>query len=300
MPYIKSIDESEAAERIRGSVKRMLLSAALTFLVLGAHATAHAEKLRACYPAIAGNIVPLWIAKEKGFFAKQGLDVDLTFIRGGTTAVAVMLSREAAFCMIAGPGLILSHLSGSDLVMVAGLTNTFDFTVFGAKGIQRIEELRGKKAAVSRFGSASDFAIRYILQRHGLIPGQDVTILQIGDNNVEGIAGLETGTIQATPINPPMSLVAREKGFPELADWASWASNTSTWDWSFPRPISRTIASRLDVLFAPSWKVSGFIKPKRMRVFRFLQNTQRSRSRNSCRKLMPSISNLFPENPTRP
>ncbi len=203
----------------KASVKTMFLSVVMVFLVLlASYTTAAAEKLRACYPAIAGNIAPLWIAKEKGFFARQGLDVDLTFIRGGTTAVAVMLSREATFCMIAGPGLILSHLSGSDLVMVAGITNTFDFTVFGAKGIQKIEELRGKKAAVSRFGSASDFAIRYILQRHGLRAGQDVTILQIGDNNVEGIAGLETGTIQATPINPPMSLVAREKGFPELAD----------------------------------------------------------------------------------
>lgn len=58
------------------------LSVVLTFAVLLAlHTPVDAEKVRACYPAIAGNIAPIWLAKEKGFFAKQGLEVDLTYIR---------------------------------------------------------------------------------------------------------------------------------------------------------------------------------------------------------------------------
>jgi len=194
------------------------LPVVLIFLVLLAlPTTADAEKVRACYPAIAGNIAPLWLAKEEGFFTKQGLEVELAYIRGGTTAVAAMLSGEVAFCMIAGAAVIQSRLSGSDLVLVAGVTNTFDFTVFGAKGITSIEHLKGKKAGINRFGSSSDFAMRYLLEKHGLKPGQDVVILQVG-GTIERVTALEAGAVQATLVNPPMTLVARKKGFIELAD----------------------------------------------------------------------------------
>jgi ABC-type nitrate/sulfonate/bicarbonate transport system substrate-binding protein len=63
-------------------------------------------------------MAPLWLAKEKGFFAKSGLDVDLTLIRAGSTAAAAMLSGAAPFCMITGPAVIQSRLSGSDLLVL--------------------------------------------------------------------------------------------------------------------------------------------------------------------------------------
>ncbi|MBI4487861.1 MAG: ABC transporter substrate-binding protein [Deltaproteobacteria bacterium] len=199
-------------------MKRSLLPALIVIWITASpFYSAAAERLRACYPAIAGNIAPIWIAKEKAFFAKQGLEVDLTYIRGGTTATAAMLSGEVSFCMIAGAAVIQSQLSGSDLVMVAGITNTFDFTVFGAKGITSVEDLRGKKAGINRFGSSSDFAMRYLLERNGLKPGHDVAVLQVG-GTIERVAALETGSVQATLVNPPMTLVARKKGFTELAD----------------------------------------------------------------------------------
>lgn len=198
--------------------KRILFSFVIILLVTWIFpASGAAEKVRSCYPAIAGNIAPLWIAKESGLFQKHGLDADLTYIQGGSTATAAMLSGDVAMCMIAGSAVIQSRLSGSDIVFVAGIINTFDFTVFGGRGISRVEELKGKKVAISRFGSSTDFAIRYFLEKSGLRPSLDVAILQIGGTQ-ERLAALDAGTVQATLVNPPMTLVARERGFRELAE----------------------------------------------------------------------------------
>lgn len=195
--------------------------ASVLFLValfsFGTVTFAQAEKIRACYSAVAGNMTPLWLAKEKGFFAKYGQDVDLTLIQAGSTAAAAMLSGDAPFCMITGPTVIQSRLSGSDLVMIAGITNSFDFTFFGAKDIKSIEHLKGKKIGISRFGSATDFAVRVLLQKHGLRPVQDVALLQVG-LTTERVAALEAGTVQATLVNVTLTPAMRKRGFPELAD----------------------------------------------------------------------------------
>jgi NitT/TauT family transport system substrate-binding protein len=180
-------------------------------------AAAGAQKIRACYSAVAGNMTPLWLAKEKGFFAKYGQDVDLTLIQAGSTAAAAMISGDAPFCMITGPTIIQSRLSGSDLVMLAGITNSFDFTFFGAKDIKSVKHLKGKKVGISRFGSATDFAVRVLLQKHGLRPGQDVALLQVG-LTTERVAALEAGTVQATLVNVTLTPAMRKRGFPELAE----------------------------------------------------------------------------------
>ena len=81
--------------------KRILFSFVIILLVTWIFpASGAAEKVRSCYPAIAGNIAPLWIAKESGLFQKHGLDADLTYIQGGSTATAAMLSGDVAMCTV--------------------------------------------------------------------------------------------------------------------------------------------------------------------------------------------------------
>lgn len=198
-------------------MKKVFAFFVIGFLSLCTVVNAGAQRLRACYSAVAGNMTPLWLAKEKGFFASYGQDVDLTLIQAGSTAAAAMLSGDAPFCMFTGPSVIQSRLSGSDLVMLAGITNTFDFTFFGGKEIKAVEHLRGKAVGISRFGSATDFATRALLQKHGLRPGPDVALLQVG-LTTERVAALEAGTVQATLVNVSLTPTMRQRGFPELAE----------------------------------------------------------------------------------
>jgi NitT/TauT family transport system substrate-binding protein len=175
------------------------------------------EKVRIAYSSISGNQVPAWVAQEKDFFRKNGLDVELVFIEGGTRAVNALTSGDVSFSQMAGPSVLQSNLQGLDVVIIAGFLNTMDYQLMVHKSITRPDQLKGKALAVSRFGSSSDFATRYALDKYGLVPEKDVTILEIGSQPAR-FAALEAGKIQGAMVAVPLTLKAKSLGFHALAD----------------------------------------------------------------------------------
>jgi NitT/TauT family transport system substrate-binding protein len=175
------------------------------------------EKIRIAYSSISGNQVPAWIAYEKEFFRKNGLEVELVFIEGGARAVNALLSGDVAFSQMAGSSVLQSNLQGLDVVMIAGFLNTMDYQLVVHKSIIRPDQLKGKTMAVSRFGSSSDFATRYALDKYGLVPDKDVAILEIGSQPAR-FAALEAGKIQGAMVAVPLTLKAKKMGFHILAD----------------------------------------------------------------------------------
>ena len=175
------------------------------------------EKLTIAYSSVSANMAPLWITQERGFFRKYGLDVQLVFIESGSTTVQSLISKEVAFAQMAGAGVLQSRLRGSDVVLIAGFLNTMDYQLMVDKSITRPDQLKGKTMAVSRFGSSSDFATRYALDKFGLVPDRDVTILEIGSQPAR-FAALESGKIQAAMVAIPLTRRAKTLGFHALAD----------------------------------------------------------------------------------
>jgi NitT/TauT family transport system substrate-binding protein len=161
--------------------------------------------------------VPAWVAQEQGFLRKNGLDVELVFIESGARAVKALLSGDVSFAQMAGSSVIQSNLQGLDVVVIAGFLNTMDYQLMVHKSITRPDELKGKALAVSRFGSSSDFATRYALDKYGLVPGKDVTILEIGSQPAR-FAALEAGKIQGAMVAVPLTRKAKNMGFRALAD----------------------------------------------------------------------------------
>ena len=175
------------------------------------------EKLTIAFSSVSANMAPLWITQERGFFRKYGLDVQLVFIESGSTTVQSLISKEVAFAQMAGAGVLQSRLRGSDVVLIAGFLNTMDYQLMVDKNITRPDHLKGKTMAVSRFGSSSDFATRYALDKFGLVPDKDVTILEIGSQPAR-FAALESGKIQAAMVAIPLTRKAKTLGFHALAD----------------------------------------------------------------------------------
>jgi NitT/TauT family transport system substrate-binding protein len=118
---------------------------------------------------------------------------------------------------MAGAGAVQSRLKGSDVVMIAGVINTLTFKFFVDKSIKQPDQLKGKTVAVTRFGSSTDFALRYALERYGLAPEKDVAILQAGSMPAI-ITSLERGKIQGAMLSAPFTLKAKNMGFPLMAD----------------------------------------------------------------------------------
>ena len=171
------------------------------------------QKINVAYSSLSGNMAPLWVTQDKGFFRKYGLDVQSILIESGTTTAQALVAGDISFASVAGPAVIQSALRGADVVMIAGVINTLTFQLFTERGITRPDQFKGKSVGVTRYGSATDFAMRYALDKYGLDANKEVTILQLG-NLPAMLAALEAGKIQGAMLSMPTSVRAKKVGFP--------------------------------------------------------------------------------------
>jgi len=175
------------------------------------------KKIVIGYSAISTSQAPAWVAHEVGIFRKYGLDVQLIFVESGSRTVQTLISGDVVAAQVAGPSVIQSNLQGSGVVLIAGILNTMDYKFIVSRDITRPDQLKGKIVAVSRIGSSSDFATRYALEKYGLIPDKDVSILQIGSQPAR-FSALETGKIHGVMIAVPLTAKAAKMGYNTLAD----------------------------------------------------------------------------------
>jgi NitT/TauT family transport system substrate-binding protein len=98
----------------------MTVFALLTSVLCYAPVQAQLTKLSVAYSAISGDALPAWIAKDAGIFEKNGLDVQLVFFTGGTTAVMALVSADTPIAQLAGAAVINSVMAGSDAALIVG------------------------------------------------------------------------------------------------------------------------------------------------------------------------------------
>ena len=185
------------------------------------------EKLRVAYTVIAPTQATVWTAKEMGFYAKHGLDVDLVLLVGAPLAVTALVSGETPIVHAGASAVVTSNLQGSGAVLVAGGANRFPYVLFVTDEIKRVEDLRGKKFGVSRIGSADNAAAITVLNRFG-IKETDVTYVQAG-SIPSRLAAMQTNALQATLLQAPETLKAKEIGMRSLLDFTKldveWQQN---------------------------------------------------------------------------
>jgi NitT/TauT family transport system substrate-binding protein len=202
--------------------RRKLLQSFLALLCLLLSSTAvvaQLTRLNVGYSAVSADQLPAWVAKETGIFAKNGLDVQLIFFTGGTTAILALVSGDVPMTQVSGPGLVNSVMAGSDAVFVAAGMTSLNYVLMGKPGIKSAEQLKGGTLAISRFGSATDSIARFALRKIGMAPGKDVTLMQVG-SGPERLNALLTGRVSAAVINPPSSFIAEKRGLAVIADVA--------------------------------------------------------------------------------
>lgn len=189
------------------------------FLIVPFSAGAQLARLNVGYSAISADQLPAWVAKETGIFAKNGIDAQLIFFTGGTTAILALVSGDVPVTQVSGPGLVNSALAGSDAVFIAAGMTSLNYVLMGKAGIKTGEQLKGGTVAISRFGSATDSIARFALKKIGLTPGKDVTLVQVG-SGPDRLAAVLSGRVSAAVINPPSNFIAEKKGLAVVADVA--------------------------------------------------------------------------------
>ena len=192
-------------------MKAKVLAFSLLWLLLVSVASAQLTKMTVGYGSISAAQLPIWIAKEAGIFSKNGLDVQLVFFKGSTTAVMALLSRETPISQVTGPPIVNAGLRGGDSVFVAGGAVIIDYWLMSRPEIKTAEQLKGGSIAVSTFGGQADFVSRIALKKLGLTPGKDVTMVQIGVA-ADRLTATETGKVRAAVLNSPESFIGEKRG----------------------------------------------------------------------------------------
>ena len=193
--------------------------AVLTFLL------AYPLSARSADPMIVGvagpaiNMIYSFVARDSGLLQKYGIDARIVVFEAGSLLAQAALSGEVKISVSSGPATVASRTQGADTTIVAGCVNTLPYSMVAAKGITRWDQLRGKKIAISRFGSGTDTAVRLVLKRFALDPAKDVTIVQVG-TQPSRIQALSAGVIDATLVSPPLDLTAKKQGYTILVNIA--------------------------------------------------------------------------------
>jgi ABC-type nitrate/sulfonate/bicarbonate transport system substrate-binding protein len=172
----------------------------------------------AVYGVIATDPLYLWIAQEKGYFKKNGVNIDLTHIPTNQ-AVQALIGGKVNF-VTAGPQILEANLAGSDTVYIMSPVNTFVFSVYGKPEIANIKALAGKTLGATNKGTPTDVAGHMLLRRNGLKPDVDVKFAYLKEIPAL-VAALQQGVIDAALLAPPSTLTARNLGLKELLNVTS-------------------------------------------------------------------------------
>ena len=190
----------------------LVLAVFVTFVALESLSNG-ADKLRIGYTSPTPNHGVLWVADSSNLFKKNSLDLEIVYMPGNISLPS-LLSGEIQFAQMTGALMSPGRLQGADPVMLASVQDYLDDRLIARPTIKSIEDLKGKRIGISRFGAASHMRVLNFLPRFGL-GEKDVTFLQIGDTPARVIA-LIGGSIDASSFSPPDHLVATKAGMKML------------------------------------------------------------------------------------
>ena len=197
-------------------MKKIILITGL-MISMAIHSAHAQEKIRVGQGSISLQSGLMHIAKDRGLFAKYGLVTETIYIPGGSTNIHVLISGNLDLSQLSGAPGVAANLEGADIVYFASLLDKLNYQLITRPEIKSMEQLKGKKFGVSRYGSSADFGMRAMLKRVGVDPVKDATILQIGDEPAR-IAAIKSGNIDGTVANAPFGIEAERLKLNVLAD----------------------------------------------------------------------------------
>jgi NitT/TauT family transport system substrate-binding protein len=207
--------------KLKGSKSLLLFTFVSFCLIAIGPSRLYAQKklapLVVSYSALVSSQSYVWIAKEAGYFEREGLDVRPVLIPASAQNAAALLSGYLDLAVIGGMGVMRAKLAGGDLYLIGGTKNLMAGAIVSQPGIKTPADLKGKRIAITRRGSNPEFMANAVLVRYGINPERDVTYIQAG-GSPETVAVLQSGNAEAASVIPPHNMRAISLGYHELID----------------------------------------------------------------------------------
>jgi NitT/TauT family transport system substrate-binding protein len=160
--------------------------------------------------------LPIYVTQDKGFFKDEGLDVLVVMFNAGATNLQALIGGDVQIMAGGVPETVLARASGVEIKNFWAISNVMPFQIYGARSLKSLKDGKGKKFAISRFGSLSEFLTRSALRHSGVDP-KDVTMLQIGATPAR-FTTLVGGMVDATILWFPVTERAKAAGMNKLFD----------------------------------------------------------------------------------
>jgi ABC-type nitrate/sulfonate/bicarbonate transport system substrate-binding protein len=161
---------------------------------------------------------PLAIAQQLGYFQDEGLVVEMrTVPSGGPVMVAMLVSGDADLILSGIEAQVAAITAGAPAVIVGTVLDRLDYALAGARGLNDVEDLRGKLVATTGAGTQSGFAVVEALRRLGLERNRDYWIRAVGSSPVR-LSALYSGQIDAVPLGAEDRVQVESDGFPVLVE----------------------------------------------------------------------------------
>jgi NitT/TauT family transport system substrate-binding protein len=168
------------------------------------------------YSAISPTNAGVWMAQETGAFRRNGLDIKLVYIPSASTNIQALLGGSLEVAHAGSSAVIVAASQGAPVVAVAAPQNRPVYTLWVQSDVQRIEDLRGKTLAISRFNSSTHFVTALVLRKFGI--DKEVTIRPLGgvpEMLAAFVHGQAAGIFTANPPDKGKPLLnAAELGIP--------------------------------------------------------------------------------------
>jgi ABC-type nitrate/sulfonate/bicarbonate transport system substrate-binding protein len=160
--------------------------------------------------------VPYYIAREKKFYLDEGLDVTSIFVQGRALSIQVLTAGSVDFSLATGSG-TRAALAGAPVKAIFVMNDKPFYVLYGRPdlGIQKSDDLKGKKIAVTGVGSMTELAARAMVRHFGMNPDKDVTILAIG-GGTNVWSAIQSGSVEAAILWPPFDVIANKMGMKRL------------------------------------------------------------------------------------
>ena len=160
--------------------------------------------------------LPIYVTQDKGFFKVEGLDVLVVMFNAGATNLQAMIGGDVQVMAGGVPETVLARAGGVDIKNFWAISNVMPFQIYGSPSVKSLKDGKGKKFAISRFGSLSEFLTRSALRHVGVDP-KDVTMVQIGGTPAR-FTTLAGGIVDATILWFPVTERAKAAGLNKLFD----------------------------------------------------------------------------------
>ena len=171
------------------------------------------QRVRVALSTPTPHMAPLWVTKDKKFFDKHGLDVQMILVSGGSLVAQMLASGEIQMTANAPASLVNLIAGGEKLSFFLGLSNTSPFTLVTQPNLRKPEDLRGKRLGTARFGGSSHISALITLEHLGLDLKRDKIILIQTGVDPERMAALESKAIDAAMLQRVATKAMTSKGY---------------------------------------------------------------------------------------